>query len=170
MQTLTKYLVSYLKRDWNLEDYPIEIRHSDVPANVPEVPDFRPIPWLVRIPTWMRMTGYGDTMEEAYADLRRKFSEYKNEGNELPRPGTKVPIQFAPMVEITKYEQIAEDFFSRILQMDYHNVLITDSSSLWHFQVENEEVKSKILEVYGVDISEIEDGNIAEIFRKIDQR
>ncbi len=76
MQTLTKYLVSYLNREWDLEDYPIEIRQQDVPADIPEDAAFRPIPWLVKIPNWMRMTGYGDTMEEAYADLRRKFSEY----------------------------------------------------------------------------------------------
>jgi hypothetical protein len=117
------------------------------------------------------MSGYGDTREEAYADLQVKFNEYKSQGHKLPRPGTKVPIQFAPMVEIAKYEEIAEDFFPKILEMDYRDALITDSTSLWHFSfTEDEELRRRIREVYGVDVSDIEDENLVQVFQRISQR
>jgi hypothetical protein len=173
MQTIFKYILSFFKRDWILSDYPVNYVHHDLPEDIPQSTKLRPIRWHVGIPNWLRMTGYGDTKDEAYADLEEKFYEFKRQGNQLPRPGTKVPIkiEFAPRVQVNSYDEIARDFFDKISGMNYQNVLITDASSLWDFPFgENEdELVDKIREVYNIDISNIEDGNLVRIFEMIDQ-
>lgn len=72
-------------------------------------------------------------------------------------------------MEIDKFESIAPDFFERILDMDREDCLITDESSLWDFHTErsNEPFYSRILEVYGIDVSDVEKGNLARIFQRI---
>ncbi|HUS12703.1 MAG TPA: hypothetical protein VMZ30_19695 [Pyrinomonadaceae bacterium] len=83
----------------------------------------------------------------------------------------KPPLKFelASTVEVDKFEGIASDFFARILDMDRVDCLITDESSLWDFHSEqsNEPFYSRILEAYGVDVSDVERGNLAKIFRRI---
>jgi len=53
--------------------------------------------------------------------------------------------------------------------MNYHDCLVTDESSLWDFPGEetNGEYHQKIAGVYGIDISDIESGNLAQIFKRI---
>jgi hypothetical protein len=89
----------------------------------------------------------------------------------LPRPGTKVrpAIELAPTVEIEQYEPLANEFFEKILAMNYNECLVTDESSLWDFHSEetNEEYHRKIMEVYGTDVSDIESGNLVRIFERI---
>ncbi len=78
-------------------------------------------------------------------------------------------FELAPTTEIEKYESIAPDFFERILDMNRNECLITDESSLWDFhgEMSNDTFYSKILEVYGVDVSDVERGNLAKIFQRI---
>ena len=73
------------------------------------------------------------------------------------------------MTEVAKYESIALDFFEKILDMNLNDCLITDESSLWDFHSEssNDSFHDKILNVYGVDVSGIEKGNLAKIFQRI---
>jgi hypothetical protein len=173
MQSIIKYILSFFKRDWNLRDYPLQIIDqypNGLPMNLPTEGSLRPIKWVVRVPGWLRMSGYGDTQDDAYSDLQRKFHEFKMEGNKLPRPGTKLPIQIASHEQIDRYEYIAQDFFPKILDMDYGRILIiTDISSLWNFLHENEEEYiMRIHDVYGVDISDIEDGSLVRIFERIE--
>ncbi|MDQ3665857.1 MAG: hypothetical protein M3410_04500 [Acidobacteriota bacterium] len=72
-------------------------------------------------------------------------------------------------MEIDKFESIAPDFFERVLDMDRDDCLITDESSLWDFHGErsNDPFYSRILEVYGIDVSDVEKGNLAKIFKRI---
>ena len=72
-------------------------------------------------------------------------------------------------MEVDKLESIASDFFERIFEMDRDDCLITDESSLWdfHSEISNEPFYSKILEAYGIDVSDVERGNLAKIFRRI---
>jgi len=83
----------------------------------------------------------------------------------------KAPVKFelAPTTEIDKYESIATDFLEKILDMNRNDCLITDESSLWDFhgEMSNDPFYSKILEVYGVDVSDVERGNLAKIFQRI---
>jgi hypothetical protein len=93
--------------------------------------------------------------------LRRKYYPSKRES---PRQ-----IELASTLEVDKFESIASDFFPRILDMDRNDCLITDESSLWDFHTElsNEPFCSKILEAYGIDVSDVEKGNLAKIFHRI---
>jgi hypothetical protein len=127
----------------------------------------------VQIIGWEQMPGTGNTRAEAVADLEQKLADYKRREGRLPRPGTRVPIQFAPMVEVDKYAQLAGNFFDKILGMDYRQVLITDQSSLYDFAFSEErlaELQRKIRDIYQVDVSDIEDGNLVTIFARLHQQ
>ena len=78
-------------------------------------------------------------------------------------------IELASTIKIDKYESLAPDFFEKILDMNRNDCLITDESTLWDFHGEesNAPFYSKILEEYGVDVSDIERGNLAKIFQRL---
>lgn len=174
MQAMLKYLASFLKKDWELTDYPIQVREFDttpLPIDFSKSHPMQPVRWMVRIPNWLRMTGSGQTKEETWANLQSKFEEYKGEGLQLPRPGTKVPLQIAPYEKVERMGATAEAFFRQVLNMDYSNIMITDSSSLWHFPMEDEElVLAKIRDIFGIEISVSDDGNLAQIFEAIESK
>ncbi len=46
---------------------------------------------------------------------------------------------------------------------------ISDESSLWDFhgELSNAELQERINDVYGVDVSDIESGNVADILKRI---
>ncbi len=173
MDTFIKYIQSFFKSDWTLEDYPIEFRHFDIDESSMHR-RFTPAPWFVRIANWWAMFGHGQTKTEAYGELKRRFDEYKNRGLTLPRPGARKrpQIEMASRVEIEQYEQVAIDFFEKILGMSYRDCLITDESSLWDFPGDetNTVYHHKIAEVYGTDASDIESGNLVQIFRRISEK
>ena len=78
-------------------------------------------------------------------------------------------LELATTTEVDKFESVAPDFFERILDMDRNDCLITDESSLWdfHFERSNDAFYSKISKVYGMDVSDVENGNLAKIFQRI---
>jgi hypothetical protein len=170
LKAFSKYLLSFFKTNWTLEDYPVRFRHFRVDESGARR-RLTPVPWMARVINWPLMFGHGQTKEEAYADLKRHFEEYKGQSKTLPRPGTRVrpEIELAPTVEIEPYEPLAGEFFEKVLAMNYGECLVTDESSLWDFHGEetNEEYHRKIVEVYGVDVSDIESGNLVQIFKRI---
>jgi len=167
-----KYLLSFRKNDWQLSDYPIRFRHFKPSKDDLSPSRFKLIPCSFQIINWWQMDGLGETKEEAYADLEAKFNKLKEEGRALPRPGTGLPIEFAATEQVSCYDDIAEDFFRRVLEKDYRDCWISDESSLWDFHGEesNEHLHKKIWEAYRVDVSGIEDGNLVKIFERIENR
>jgi len=165
-----KYLLSFLKRDWDLEDYPIAVRYQDPalkpPADIGQVVS---IPWIVMIGNWNQMIALGETREEALQNLRQQFEAYKQKNHPLPRPGTHVPLEMAPARHVDQYAALAHDFITKIVVgVDPSFFFISDSSSLWDFPYEDKaEQFARIKQVYGVDVSDIEDGNLAKIFARI---
>ncbi len=170
---LRKYLASFFKRDWELTDYPIVLRHQNPDTPAPPIKNLKLVPWCATIVNWINIIGFGDTKEEALADLKRCFDEYKLAHGSVPRPGTRVPLQLPPVNEIQKHVPMARDFFARILNMDFDECFISDRSSLWDFPYEDDEdeaaVFAKIEQVYGVDVSDIHDGNLAQIFSRLEE-
>lgn len=85
----------------------------------------------------------------------------------MPRPGTKVPIEFAPSDRVYAHPELTDDFIHRVLGLDW--AFVSDQSSLWHFHTgeTNDVVIAKIKDIYGVDVSDIESGNIATILHRI---
>jgi hypothetical protein len=162
-----KYLASYFRSDWTLDDYPIRVRKQE--DNLQSIGRFKPVLWDAQIVNWWQLTGSGDTKDEAIANLNEHFNEYKRRHKTVPRPGTLVPIQFAPTNEIAKYTTIARDFFEKILEMDFDTCFISDRSSLWDFPTTEDEARvfELIEHIYKVDVSDIRTGNLAQIFKRL---
>lgn len=166
-----KLCLSFRKHDWELADYPILIRKQSAPD--PERLSARRVwrPYLARIVNWWVVTGSGTTPQQAMQDLTRQFVEMKEnrrrEGKPMPRPGTKVEIEFATSTQVHAHPDLTNDFIRRVLGVDW--AFVSDQSSLWDFHAgeTNDVFIGKIKDAYGVDVSDIETGNLAMILDRI---
>ena len=163
-----KYLISDLKSDWNLSDYPVVYLNQSSNKKKISSGRFKLSPWRAVILAWPQLQGSGYTKEEAISDLEKKFKVVKT-NKKLPRPGTGMPIVFASDKGVRGYKEIADDFFSKILNQDYSQSFISDESSIWDFVFDDnlEKYYQEIKKVYFVDTSST-NGNFLEIFKKID--
>ena len=159
---LWKRVLSYRKREWEIEDYPIRVRvQKDVPDNSR---------YWARILGW-NIDGLGRTRANALAEVRKWYNTRKaallNEGKPVPRPGTAVPVKFASQDRVSEQDELLNDFVHRVLDLPW--AFISDESSLsdFHTAEDNDVLIAKIREVYGVDLSNIASGNIAEILERI---
>jgi hypothetical protein len=168
LRAAAKFLLSFLKRDWEIDDYPIRIRFQKVDLSQATARR-KPIPWIAQVVNWWALSGHGQSKAEALDDLRSKFQARKAKGVRLPRPGTKVPLEFASTVEADRLRDIGRDFLARVLDLNPDECFISDESSLWDFhdQETNDVLYEKIRNIYGVDVSAIEGANLCAIFRKI---
>ena len=75
--------------------------------------------------------------------------------------------EFAARNRIDQHPEIEKDFIRRVLELPW--ALISDESSLWdfHHDLTNEAFAEKIRGVYGIDVSDIRQGNIADILDRI---
>jgi hypothetical protein len=164
--------LSFTKRDWELADYPVVIREQKIER------DSEPSPsrgvarrYAARIVNWWVMTGTGDTPVQAMEELRDGFGRVKDarqrDSKVMPRPGTKVPIEFAPSDQVHSHPELTDEFIQRVLGLDW--AFVSDQSSLWDFHTNdtNDALNTKIREIYGVDVSDVESGNLAEILQRI---
>ncbi len=161
------FLTSFFKRSWDLADYPVRVRQFE-----PQEPHGRfpaPFTWSAQVINWVAMQGHGYSREEAFADLAKGLASFKALGKPLPRPGSRVPLEFASNERIVQHEVLATDFLDRIFGVRYDECFISDKSTLWlfHDQDRNDVLHKKILEVYSVDVSDIESGLIADILDRI---
>jgi hypothetical protein len=154
------------KNEWTIDDYPIRtsFQHDSESSQASRL---KLIPWTANVINWPAMSGCGNTKKEALETLRKKFDQFKANRNELPRPGAKVPIEFAVSNRVSLHPELAKDFFQRILEIDW--AWISDKSSLWGFHGDdtNDKFVEKIRRIYGVDVSDIATGNLADIFDRI---
>ena len=83
-------------------------------------------------------------------------------------------IELISQILVDQYEDIANDFIPKIFGVD--KFLITDESSIYDFNFEivdgkikreTEATLKKIKEVYGIDVSDIEDLLLIKIFERI---
>jgi hypothetical protein len=117
------------------------------------------------------LAGGGDTPQEAMEVLRLSFEraadDRRRKGNPLPRPGVKVPIEFAPREKVDAHGELVDDFVRRVLGFEW--AWISNESSLWDFHSDEtkDELQAKIREIYGVDVSDIESGSIVQILDRI---
>ncbi len=83
-------------------------------------------------------------------------------------------IEMASTAGIEMYEDIAEKFMSHIFGFEPGEYLITDESSLHDFigvdDLELAAIHSKIREVSAVDVSDLESGNLREMFERLRQQ
>ena len=171
LRAAAAFLKSFFKRDWELDDYPVRVRHQVADEHHLDLgPDYKLVPWDAQIINWWQMNGGGETRQEAYADLKRNFLEFKAAGKSLPRPGTGLPIEFPSTAIVEGLHEIMADFEAKILETyGIGEVVITDNSSLHDF-APNPSVQDsidRIREVYGIDVSDVPGLNMAEILARI---
>ncbi len=171
IQAAWKFLLSFCKSDWDLDDYPIRI-HNFPESPKPHGRSGPPFTWSAQIIYWWAMGGYGYSRSEALGTLADNFVRRKREGPPLPRPGSKAPITFASADRIRQHEGLAADFVKRVLGLKYEECFISDQSSLWdfHHSESNEALHRRIAELYHVDVSDIESGVLADILERIAER
>jgi hypothetical protein len=159
MKAIIKRLKSYFKKEWNFEDYPIRTWKN---PNAGEIN----VNYGAGIVNWSMMVGHGETPDLAKKALSDSFKLYKENNENLPRPGCKVPIQFASTEEIDKYEKTAIDFFEKVLELDYYDGFYSDGSCFACMEPYDsdekakkfrEEVINRTLLHYNTDISDVYD-------------
>ncbi len=159
-----KKILSYFKSNWTLKDYPLvferQVDEKDTVLNT--ILD----PWVVMIISWYEMVGTGKTKEEAYLALKKRFDIY-SQSYRLPRPGTFPKTKSPHPAAVEMLEDNISDFFEKILDMDYHNCVITDKTTLKDLKKDDKQTIDKICLEYKIDIREIRDGNIIRILSQI---
>lgn len=152
LQTTFKYLLSFRKAEWTLDDYPVRLRHQATSAETPAVRA-----WCAQIVNWWLMVGFGDTAEAALEDLRARLEAKRARGDTLPRPGTKAPVEFAPGHELDRHGDFAFEFVERVV--GFRPLFMSDSTSLADFCTAEEapDVHRKTALLYGIDTREMFD-------------
>lgn len=166
-----KWALSFLCSDWEFQHYPVFVRKQEIPLEpVLLASRFEPQPYWAFI-VGANLGASGETAEGALTSLRSNFQRWKQtrlaEGKPLPRPGTSFPIEFADSSKVEAHGDLAAEFITRVLQLDW--ALITDESSLSHFHTDADDARlqARVKEIYGVDVSDIESGNLSEILDRI---
>jgi hypothetical protein len=178
MEVLFKYIMSFLKSDWELLDYPIRYRKQEVPRQFKQSTRLKMSEWSAQIINWWSICGNGDTKEEAFESLCNKFNKYKLSGKNLYRPGIKVALEYASVEQVEKHYKVEVDFLRNVLDIDVNGCYTSDESSIFDFilLMNDEEyskeifrINEKTLELYNVDISDItsDDGKLVRVYEKI---
>ena len=80
-------------------------------------------------------------------------------------------VEMASTAGLEMFEDIAEDFMLNIFGFEPGHYLITDLSSLHDFagvdDMELADIFARIRDVYGLDVADLESGNLLEIFRRL---
>ena len=119
-----KWLASFTTRDWELKDYPVFVRKQveDQPT-VLSSPRFQ-LPTFVASTVKWHLSGFGESPDEARAALAKTFADVKenrvSEGRQLPRPGTRVPLEFASTTSIDTHPELTQNFIQRVLDWNGH--------------------------------------------------
>jgi len=164
-----KLALSVRKRNWDLSDYPVEMREWKYDP-LYSGKRFRQERYGATILNW-GVNGIGPTEADALRDLEANFARARaakeRSGLALPRPGIRVPVEFASRDRVDIHPELANDFIKRILGLEW--AWISDESSLSDFNRDetNETLVAKIKDVYGVDVSDIASANLAEILERI---
>lgn len=154
-----KWCASILHAHWTLDHYPTRTRlnGNDDPATK----------WIAQILNWPGPGGLGSTPEAALADLSKNLETIRLNRPQMPRPGSHVPIEFAPSNRVQSDPDLYEHFREHILGFEW--VMMTDSTSLNDFGDAEyvQQLGVKIQKVYGVDISKLPEPVVADIFEHI---
>ncbi len=159
-----KRILSFTKKTWKIDDYPLIYRKQDTTAGEYTLGEVKE--WIVQVINWWTMTGLGNSKKEAYENLKENYLCFL-EDNIAPRPGKRVPLKHAETTQIEQLEDIAPDFFEKILKMNYFNCFISDQSSLFDFGKDENEVLKKINSCYKLGLTDLGDGNIVRLLKMI---
>lgn len=107
-------------------------------------------------------------------DVRWTDSSMSKDNNIIPSgPFKGKKIEMVPTDGVDMFQSLVEEFMEAIFGMEPGSYLITDESSLRDFKgvgdLELADMHRKIRRVYDVDVSDIQSGNLVEIFTRIHQ-
>jgi len=164
LKSFVKYLLSFFKETWEIDDYPLKLRLQE---NVPNAARY-----CYQVINWWVMVGLGETPEKAKENLKESFNNWVQKNGYKPRPGKKVPLQFATSKKLQGFGGTLDDFKERILGFKKGDpVFISDQSTLFDFTA-GQSIKTyteKIRNIYSIDISDIKDGNISKIIERLNK-
>src|SRR3989344_849001 len=147
-----KCALSFTKRDWDFEDYPIRTWKIIDPHN-------DHLPYAAGLTNWQAMITQGESPEKAMIPLKTHFEDAKKKGWTIRRPGTfhRLKVVFESGDNILRNEDLGYEFLDRIFGIKY--VFFSDVTKLIDFEsVESkEQTIGKIKESYGVDVTDIFD-------------
>lgn len=155
-----KKMLSYIKTKWDIDDYPLRYKKQTDTKEQYNIGELKP--WVVQVINWWTMTGLGDTKQQAYEHLKTNFKSFL-EFNQAPRPGTSVPLSFVDASQVDSLENVAPDFFEKILDLDYYDCFISNESSLAHFGRDDDETLQKINATYNLSLTDLGDGNLVRL-------
>jgi len=168
-----KFLLSFTKREWEFEDYPLEVYNNENAID-------DTCRYGAKFTNWLGTVGHGETSDKAVEQLREHFELFiqysKEHDKKIPRPGKSVPITFASTAHIELYEDIAEDFLYRMFGLKYSEGFYSDGSHLGYFTLASDEISEKearrhiinrTLLAYDVDITDIYDEPLWWVLKRI---
>jgi len=130
--------------------------------------------WSARVLNWPGPTGLGKTEDEARSaliDSLHAISIYRlKTGQSMPRPGAKVPIEFASATRVNADTALLDDFIEQVLGFGPdEGVFISDLSSIGDFGDDDEvaRIKARIEQLYGMAITESGPILVADILERV---
>ena len=78
-------------------------------------------------------------------------------------------LYWASTDEISKYWQISSDFLRKVLDLDPAWTFLSDLSTLRDFDIAPEVLEREIFLRYGVEIDDLEDRRLVDIFTRIEE-
>ncbi len=144
-----------------LRDYPVTVRQQSDGGAIP--------PYFARIDGWPTLVGFGDTREQALAELEANFeqarSDYAARGEPLPAPGVEVPIKFAATERVERQATLTRDFATRVL--GHPEAWISDKTHLHDFGGDVDAWLARTRELYGVDVTDLADAPLIAIVERL---
>jgi hypothetical protein len=167
IDALFRRVLSYAKSDWSFGDYPIRTWKN---PNASEAN----VAYGAGLVNWSGLVGHGETIENAILALEKNFDTFRSGGGKLPRPGSHVPLQFANSENLNCYEDIARDFFPRILGLNFDDGFFSDITELGDFvslDPPEEDFKQRTIDLiqatYAVDVTDLYDKPLWMVLERI---
>lgn len=83
-------------------------------------------------------------------------------------------VELASTTGVRTFEEIAEDFMLTVFGFDPGHYLLTDLSSLHDFvgvdDMEVGDMLARIRDIYGLDVADLPNGSLLEIFRRLHEQ
>jgi len=138
LSAVWKFCLSFRQGEWELSDYPVIIREQKIDLELGHAaPRFKRQRYSARVVNWWVLNGGGDTSQQAIRNLAVQFgqmrTDWQRRGKPLPRPGTKVPIEFTPSERVHAHPELTDDFIRRMLGLDWCFVIRRFEPLVWGF-------------------------------------
>jgi hypothetical protein len=171
LQALKKFVLSFRKRRWTIDDYPLRFIDHGPAETVGRKKSFR---WTAQIINWLHLQGGADTREGALVALQHHLDEHLHEHGSLPRPGTgrKLELKFASTERVEANYELVADILQRVIGLEPDKCFVSDASTLWDFhdREDNTAYVDKIILLYNVNVEDVDPPFLWAIAERIKER